>query len=75
VAINADESAVLNEHLQTSDPVPLDADDHTRCDGGDGSADGRRDVDAVVKDSGERLFRKDTGSVGGRYASRVYRGQ
>jgi hypothetical protein len=75
MAINANESAMLNEHFQASDPVSLDADDHARRDGRYSSADGRRDVNAVVKDSSKRLFRKDARAERGRYASRIHRGR
>ena len=72
MAIDANKSGMLHEHLQASNPVPLNSDDNARCDGHDRSTNRCRKVDAVVKNPGQWLVGELAWPESGRYASRVH---
>ena len=60
VAVNANESVVLDQDFQTSDSMSLNSDDGPGGDGDDLAADVRRQINPIVECPGKWAVGKDT---------------
>jgi hypothetical protein len=67
VTVNADKPVVLDQNLQTSDAVPLHANDPPRGNRNHRGPDWREKVNSIVKRPGQWLVRKNPRSERRRY--------
>jgi hypothetical protein len=59
MAVDADETGVLDQHFKASDSSSMNPNDRSWCDGPHRAADGRRQINAAMKRAGQRSAQHD----------------